>query len=363
MSIKNYKIKYHSDILGYEQNSALMNMKLMEKMFPIQRQNIIDIHCHTAGIGAGDSGCFISERLKKSWKFHIYMKAFGITGAEVAACGDALIIERLSARLADSRYVGSAVILAMDGVTGSNGELDLAKTEMYVPDDFISVEVCKYTNLHFGASINPYRRDAVERLDKAADNHAVLIKWLPNIQLIDPSDRKIIPFYRRLRDLGLPLLAHTGHEYSFTRTRNDFADPERLRLPLEFGVTVIAAHTATSGRNNGMSNFDRILPMFKQYPNLYADISSLTQINKIGHLKKVLGHANLHEKLLYGSDMPLPETGISSPFFFAHNIGLVEGYRIARIENPWDRDVSLKLALGVPLLVFEKAFELFHRKN
>ena len=40
----------------------------------------------------------------------------------------------------------------------------------------------------FDASVNPYRRDALERLDGAVASGAVLLKWLPSIQEIDPAD-------------------------------------------------------------------------------------------------------------------------------------------------------------------------------
>ena len=76
-------------------------------------------------------------------------------------------------------------------------------------------------------------------------------KWLPPIQHIDPANQRLVPFYLRLKELGLPLLSHTGSEHSFTRARNELGDPERLRLPLSLGVTVIAAHAAGSGRNQG----------------------------------------------------------------------------------------------------------------
>ncbi len=321
----------------------------------MQKSEIIDIHCHTAGIGAGGSGCSLSPSIMKSWKLHFYLKAFGVTKSEVLKHGDGLIIERISKKLAMSQYVGSAIVLAMDGVIGADGELDLAKTEMYVPNDFLAKEIRKYDNLHFGASINPYRKDAIACLHKAAEENACLIKWLPNIQLIDPADKRITEFYMQMKQLGLPLLTHTGHEYSFTRSRNKLGDPGRLRLPLEAGVTVIAAHAATMGRNNGTKNFDRLLPLFEEYENLYADISSLTQINKLGHLRKVLEHKDIHEKLLYGTDMPLLETGIVSPYFFVHNIGLLKSIEIGKLRNPWDRDVGLKMAMGVPESVFIKA--------
>jgi hypothetical protein len=35
---------------------------------------ILDMHCHTAGFGAGGSGAWVSEALRTSWKFKLYLK-------------------------------------------------------------------------------------------------------------------------------------------------------------------------------------------------------------------------------------------------------------------------------------------------
>jgi len=244
---------------------------------------LIDLHCHTAGIGGGNSGCFVSDAIRRSWKYRIFLKAFGVTEADLLREGDGLVVRRLSEELSRSQTVSAAVVLALDGVVGSDGELDRERTELYIPNEFLAAEVRNYPNLLFGASINPYRRDSLDRLDRAARDGAVLIKWLPPIQDIDPSDPRLVPFYLKLRELGLPLLTHTGEERSFTRSRDELGDPELLRLPLSLGVTVIAAHCAAGGRSRGERNLDRFARLCRDYPNLYGDISSLTQLNRLGH--------------------------------------------------------------------------------
>jgi predicted TIM-barrel fold metal-dependent hydrolase len=230
---------------------------------------------------------------------------------------------------------------------------------MHVPNEFLAAEVRKYDNLYYGASINPFRKDALERLDQAISDNAFLIKWLPSIQLIDPSSRRLIPFYKRMAGHRIPLLCHTGAEYSFSRARNELADPARLSLPLEQGVTVIAAHAATNGTNDGVPNFKRLLPMFGRFPNLYADISSLTQLHKLTHLPMLLRHPEIHDRLVNGTDMPLPNTAAVSPFFFMHRLGLSTAWKLNKMKNPWDLDTGLKRELGVPLPVFYNAGRLF----
>jgi predicted TIM-barrel fold metal-dependent hydrolase len=231
-------------------------------------------------------------------------------------------------------------------VADKDGELDDTGTEIYIPNEFVAKEIRRYPNLLFGASINPFRRDALRRLDAVVADGAVLMKWLPPIQHIDPADQSLLPFYLRLKELGLPLLSHTGSEHSFTRARNEFGDPERLRLPLSLGVTVIAAHGAGSGRNHGESNFERLLRL-RDYPNFYIDISALTQINRPGQLQRLLQCHDLHGRLLYGTDMPLVNSLLVSPLAFPFSLSLMQMVGITRINNSWDRDLALKERLGL----------------
>jgi uncharacterized protein len=325
------------------------------------KSQVLDMHCHVAGIGAGGSGAFISEQLRSSWKYRIYLKAFGVTEAEVQEQGDGLIVKKISEQLAESNHVGAAVLLALDGVIDKTGRLDRERTETYIPNDFLVRETSKYANLHFGASVNPYRHDAFERLEQAKADGALLIKWLPAIQHIDPADETLIPFYLKLAELDLPLLTHAGDEHSFTSADNSLGDPVKLRLPLEQGVTVIAAHAASSGSNGGEDNMQRLLPMFAEYPNLYTDISSLTQVNKLRFLPRFLAAGIDPKRMLYGTDFPLITTGLTSPIFSSFYANPVKILPLLKTDNPWDQDVQLKLAHGVTVEVFSNAHQLLIR--
>jgi len=313
--------------------------------------SVTDYHVHVAGIGAGDSGCFISPSLRESYKFGIYLEAMGVSLEEIEQEGDQLIFQRLSERLARSRYVRDAVVLALDGVI-VEGQLDPSQTEFYVPNAFVSEGTAAHANLRYGASINPYRSDAIPRLRQAKQDGAVLIKWIPSIMMIDPADPQLEAFYREMARLELPLLSHTGQERSFTRARDELADPIRLAYPLELGVTVIAAHVATTGITEGESNFERLLPMFERYPRLYADISSLTQVNKLGYLRKVVQRPDLDGRLIYGTDWPLPFFPLVSRWYHWRHMHLSDLWAIGKHDNQWDRDIAIKRAMGVPTSVF-----------
>ncbi|PLX99527.1 MAG: metal-dependent hydrolase [Desulfuromonas sp.] len=316
------------------------------------------MHCHVAGIGAGGSGAFISDELRDSWKFGIYLKAFGVTEEELLQHGDALVVQRISEQLEQSQQVGRAVLLALDGVIDANGDLDRERTETYIPNEFLAAEVARYSNLYFGASVNPYRHDALARLEQAKADGAVLIKWLPAIQHIDPADPRLTPFYDKLVELDLPLLTHAGDEHSFTMADNSLGDPQKLHLALQRGVTVIVAHAATSGTTVGEDNMERLLPMFAQYPNLYTDISSLTQVNKLRFLPRLLAAGVDPQHLLYGTDFPLITTGLTSPVFSSLRLHPGCTLELIKAENPWDQDVQTKLAHGVDPAIFANAHTL-----
>lgn len=315
-------------------------------------RGIVDMHCHTAGVGTCGSGAWVSDAMRASWKFDLYLKIFGSSRKAIAALGDASLVEIIARQIRAARSVDAAVILAMDAPRDAAGEIDWDACEVYVPNRFVAEAVRPYPELHFGASVHPSRADALEELAWSKANGAVLLKWLPNIQNIDPADARLRPFYAKLVELDLPLLTHVGDEESFSRTNNALADPRRLILPLECGVRVIAAHVASSGFNDGEENIERLLALMPLYPNLFADISTLTQFNRKRHLPKVLADARLRGRLLYGTDYPLTNTPMVSPLLFWRNLTLAQLWRLCRIRNSWDRDVALKAALGVPPDVF-----------
>lgn len=320
----------------------------------IPSEKIIDMHCHCAGIGAKNSGCFLSAGMQKSWKYKLYFRGFDISDPDLSAHGDQVSIQRIAQQVARSQKVAGAVILAMDAVINGNGDMDLSRTIFYIPNEFVARETAQYGHLYFGASVNPYRRDALARLQWCKEQAAKLVKWLPSIQYIDPSDRRIEPFYRKLIELKLPLLSHAGDERSFTHAVNELADPARLRFPLELGVKVIAAHIGSTGKNQGQDNMERTMALMDEFPNLWADISALTQINRKRFLQRALKSPRVYGRLLYGTDYPLINMVLVSPFYFPLRLSWKQMRSIVKIENPWDRDVALKQSLGVPADVFSK---------
>lgn len=241
---------------------------------------LLDMHCHTAGIGYCGSGSWVSEELRGSWKFPLYLRSFETSLDELRSRGDRDVLNKIAGRLKESAHVDDAVVLAMDAPHTEDGRPDPGAGELYVSNRWLGETLQEYPNLHFGASVHPARPDAIDELRWSKARGAVLMKWLPNIQNIDPSNRAYEEYYRTLVELDLPLLSHVGAEDSFSKADDRLGDPRLLKFPLECGVRVIAAHVASSGRTDERDNIDHLLEMMPLYPNLMADISTLCQLNR-----------------------------------------------------------------------------------
>ena len=335
--------------------------KEIDEITMLEGLHIIDWHVHVAGLGYGNSGNFINDEMHKNFRFGFIMDWLDVSENELENFGDQIVVNKLNDKIVKSRYIDQAIVLALDGVIDEKtGLLDKKNTQVYVANDFVATETARYPSLLFGASINPHRRNSIELLEKVFQQGAVLVKWIPSIMGIDPADEELEPFYRKMVELDIPLLTHTGMEKTFANANDELADPLRLEFPLKCGVIVIAAHIATTGKSEGQGNFERILPLFNKYPNLYTDISSLTQVNKLGYLARALKQPGLVDRMLYGSDWPLQSFPLVSPWYHIPRIGIKKAWQISRIINKWDRDVNIKLAYGVPLSVFKRRVGLLN---
>ena len=195
----------------------------------------IDVHVHLAGVGTQGSGCWISERLQRRATFQGLRLLYGITDEQVRYTLDQDWAAMVAGLVAESE-LDYAVVLGFDGVYDRCGELDRERSQMIVPPRWV-FEVCdRYTNLLPGPSLNPHRADALERLEECIERGMTLIKWLPSVQAIDPASRSLVPFYRRLAEVGIPLLVHAGTgEQTFRMVAPKLGGLERLTLPLEMG--------------------------------------------------------------------------------------------------------------------------------
>ena len=304
---------------------------------------MIDCHVHLAALRAAGNGCYISPRLLNSPLFR-FLRWKHRLPIEDAARSNQEYVEGLLLELRRSKYVKKAVLLGMDGVYDANGVLDVEKTEFLVGNDYVLNLARSYPDEFLpGVSVNPQRRDALDELDRCVAAGAKLVKVLPNTQGFDPGNRKYIPFYRKLAQLRVPLLSHVGYEFSLISRDQSAGDPSKLRVPLEEGVTVIAAHGCSNGLVAYEPYYRTLLDLVQRYANFFADVSALTLPNRFGMLWRLQRHPEVHARLLFGTDYPL------SVFHWPcwGRIGVRDFRTIIRTNNRFDKKYLILKSLGI----------------
>lgn len=280
-----------------------------------------DYHCHVLGIGTGNSGNFINPKMT-TWvlpvnhlKFNLFANAAGVSNIEKS---DQQYVERL---LTLARQIpGKFALLAWDKFYRRDGSVDTSNTMAYVPNRFV-YEISRQFPDHFFpcASIHPYRKNAISKLEKWAKLGVKQIKWVPNSMGIDPSDKKCEEFYKKMIEFDMVLLSHVGKEEALPVIGyQHLGNPLLYRRALDMGLKIIMAHCASLGRNldfernnpKKVKSYKLFLKLMdeEQYKeNLFGDISAITQINRSGApLRAILKRTRIHKRLINGSDYPLP---------------------------------------------------------
>lgn len=287
---------------------------------------VIDHHAHIIGVGAGGSGTEVHPAWL-TWRHPVKRLLAGVYLSAAGASGFDRLDEEYIARL--KRLVcafGRPVrvhLLAFDRHYNPDGSINPDRTEFYVPNDYVFRLAAQSPDIFVPViSIHPARRDALDELDKWTSRGARFVKWLPSAHGIDPADPHCDEFYRRMAARGCVLITHAGAEQAVHSPQmQKLGNPLRLRRALENGVKVVMAHCAGMGRGEDLDhpgdeaqNFDLFLRMMNEERwrgLLFADISAVTQINRVPYpLMEILRHSELHDRLIYGSDYPLPAINV-----------------------------------------------------
>ena len=171
-------------------------------------------------------------------------------------------------------------------------------------------------------SVHPYRSDAVEQLEYWAQQGVRFVKWLPNAQGIKPDDVRLDTYYAALRENNMILLTHVGEELAVSSKSDDQAlgNPLLFTRPLDQGTKIVMAHAGSLGQSMDKSsgrwrdNFELFMQLMEapEYRNnLFGDISAITQFNRLpGPLMRLLERSDIHDRLVNGSDYPLPAINV-----------------------------------------------------
>ncbi len=330
---------------------------------------IIDIHIHIGGPGDSGSGCRMSNEFIFSPAFGAMLIALKATPFDIR---DEKIKEVILNAIDTSERVDFAVLLALDGVY-ENGRYIESESHLVTPNDYI-IEIAE-TNRRvlFGASIHPYRKkkEMLDEMRRCIDSGAVLFKWIPSSQQINPMDNRCIPFYEVLAREEVPLLCHTGAELAVPTSdfsTNKFNDPRRLKKALDMGVKVVAAHCATPYLGAILpadkGYFDELMEMLrvseKKKWHLYADISAFCTPTRITYLERIneaISNGTISpSRFLYGSDFPIPIVDIN---MFKSPLSLKELLEhLLEQGNPLDNNYNILKKFGIHDSIFTNATDV-----
>src|SRR5262245_46323953 len=242
-----------------EQNADETSKKLIEHAYEgIDPARLVDHHVHLLAIGTSVSDAYVNPKMRSGFnldrlKFLIYASAAGIKNIDNA---DREYVERLVSMARSSKRHGKFRILAFDKHYNADGTVDLSKTYMYTPNHYAIEVAQQYPDVFLPViSVHPYRADALAELDKWAKIGLKFVKWLPNAMGIDPASPAIEPYYRKMKEHNMILLTHAGEEQAVEAEEDQrLGNPLLLRKPLDLGVRVVIAHTASLGKCDDVDN-------------------------------------------------------------------------------------------------------------
>jgi uncharacterized protein len=170
-----------------------------------------------------------------------------------------------------------------------------------VPDEFVSRYVAQDTTRLVGfCSVNPIRKDAFDRLDRAIEQLGLKgLKLAPTYQGFDPLGKDAFRFYERVADRNLPIVWHQGITF-VRRSIMAYALPRQIdEVAIRFPeLRIVIAHL-------GHPWISECIAVIRKHPSVYADISALSaRPLQFERALTEVGEYRCAGKVLFGSDFP-----------------------------------------------------------
>jgi predicted TIM-barrel fold metal-dependent hydrolase len=345
----------------------------------IQPGDVIDIHVHIGGPpGENDHLYYYSTNFQKSISFEAMRLVTRLYGARMTGLQFASV---LFDQLRGSRYVDKAVLLALDQVYREDGRPAPERTGLFAANEYVAALYRLFPGFLFGCSVHPYDPHAIERLYQCVRDGAVLCKWVPSAQEIDPTHPLSRRFYRALAALNLPLLLHVGPEETvpthlkqrdvllFNAAAGHYGKQwgAALDQALDAGATVIVAHSALPlgalfDKHNKYWEkvFDAMLARFgAQFGSdarLYTDMSAYCLPGRGSYIERLMPLIREYpERFLFGSDFPIPIVSMRKGALLDDILDTF-GWLATRVlpANEFDKNYSL-LRSRLPAAAFTSA--------
>lgn len=327
-------------------------------------RDIIDVHLHFGAPYDSESGCYWSEEFEKGIAFFAMRL---ITHSLFGKIDIQRVKKHMLGVIKESKYVGKSVLLALDQVYDESGHVRRDKTNLHVPNSYLARLAKENDRVLFGASVHPYRSDWEDELNFCLANKAVLCKWLPSAQQINPSNPKCDRFFQKLAESCLPLLCHTGPEGSippFDGASQKLNKPKLLRKALDAGVAVIAAHCALPLLPPPLGNdsdFQELLALVNEAENrswkLYADLSAICLGSRNFYIDKVKEQIPAR-RLVFGSDYPIPIMDFSEEPHLNPGHWMKHFLKTLFTKNPLDKNYFLIRNMEFDEAVFYNALHI-----
>jgi len=333
---------------------------------------VIDIHVHFGAPEDQVSGCYWSEEFESGVAFFAFRL---VTSSLFRKIDIGYIKKHLLKVINAAKHVDKCVLLALDQVYDENGKVydqngEERRTHLHVPNSYLAKLARQHDRILFGASVHPYRLDWKDELQYCLDNKAVLCKWIPSSQQIDLTNSKCLPFYEKLAEYKLPLLCHVGPEGAippFDKPSQELNNPRLLRNALDAGVTVIAAHAALPLLPPPLESdkpYQELVALFREAESngwkLFADLSAIN-LGPRGMYVEKLKKDIPPERLIFGSDYPIPILDTSQKPNFSIGHWLKHFFQTILIKNPLDKNFSLIENMDFDECIFTNASKLFEK--
>jgi predicted TIM-barrel fold metal-dependent hydrolase len=316
----------------------------------------IDCHVHICALTPEHGQ--LTPRVHRSVPFRFMQSRLGLHHKERDEPQTELAITQLLFNLlSQAAELDAAAVLAFDAVYTPDGQLNTADTHFYVKNDFVIDLARRHPKILFGASVHPYRKDAIQELERCIAAGAVLLKWLPITQDINPADPRCIPFYECLAHHKLPLLSHTGGEKTLPNINVDVASPALLEEAARRGVTLIAAHCGTRSAPGETDYVDVFAKMSKDHEHFYGDTSALSIPTRSHAYKTLFEDQEVMKKVIHGSDWPI----IPVPPVF--RLGLTATAELLQEPNWLCRDIRIKQRLGFDEEYWKRAAKILRLQH
>jgi hypothetical protein len=296
-------------------------------------EKIIDSQTHIRCYGY-QSKCYT----KKDWDLTIYEYLSGISENKLKEKGDKYLFDILDKEISNSAWLEQTIVLAFDHVYNEAGDKQEKNSKYFIPNEFVAQNSRRLHSILFGASIHPYRKDALKQIPIIKNSNAKLVYLNPDLQNFKLDHPRLIALASELKKYNLPLMIDLSQKNN-----------PNIEEVLQTGVTFIATGTWSVGSVGSFKKFNYMTNLLKKYPNLYGSLASYPlQFSWINHFKMIIRSHSWENHLIYGSNYPYEHFSLKSSWRLPSTWEKYE-MKFLQNHNKNRRDYNLVLMIALEM--------------